>query len=117
MGGIILITSVISADTNAFDSDLPPVCCVSFLQSLGNSQREYEKHVLLYSIRNQLRFRNNLGKEVNHHSSAKCARWIVGDIMIGCEIKRQIANKSCSVLFEVCEYVCWLAKFTQIKVT
>nr|XP_019964332.1 PREDICTED: protein FAM91A1 [Paralichthys olivaceus] len=29
-------------------------------QSLGNSQREYEKHVLLYSIRNQLRFRNNL---------------------------------------------------------
>lgn len=32
------------------------------LQSLGNSQREYEKHVLLYSIRNQLRFRNNLGE-------------------------------------------------------
>lgn len=33
-----------------------------FFQSLGNSQREYEKHVLLYSIRNQLRFRNNLGE-------------------------------------------------------
>lgn len=31
-------------------------------QSLGNSQREYDKQVLLYSIRNQLRFRNNLGK-------------------------------------------------------
>uniref|UniRef100_A0AAZ3PER9 FAM91A1 n=1 Tax=Oncorhynchus tshawytscha TaxID=74940 RepID=A0AAZ3PER9_ONCTS len=30
-------------------------------QSVGNSQREYEKHVQLYSIRNQLRFRNNLG--------------------------------------------------------
>uniref|UniRef100_UPI00398F4D2F protein FAM91A1 isoform X3 n=1 Tax=Pristiophorus japonicus TaxID=55135 RepID=UPI00398F4D2F len=29
-------------------------------QSLGNSQREYEKHVLLYSIRNQLRYRSNL---------------------------------------------------------
>lgn len=35
---------------------------VFFWQSLGNSQREYEKHVLLYSIRNQLRFRNNLGE-------------------------------------------------------
>lgn len=34
----------------------------SVLQSLGNSQREYEKHVLLYSICNQLRFRNNLGE-------------------------------------------------------
>ncbi|KAG7270205.1 LOW QUALITY PROTEIN: hypothetical protein CRUP_035937 [Coryphaenoides rupestris] len=32
--------------------------------SLGNSQREYEKHVLLYSIRNQLRFRNNLVRHV-----------------------------------------------------
>ncbi|MGH0132639.1 UNVERIFIED_CONTAM: hypothetical protein FKN15_058550 [Acipenser sinensis] len=31
---------------------------------LGNSQREYEKHVLLYSIRNQLRFRNNLVRHV-----------------------------------------------------
>ncbi|XP_078072994.1 protein FAM91A1 [Mustelus asterias] len=29
-------------------------------QSLGNSQREYEKQVLLYSIRNQLRYRSNL---------------------------------------------------------
>lgn len=38
------------------------VLCVFALQSLGNSQREYEKHVLLYSIRNQLRFRNNLGE-------------------------------------------------------
>uniref|UniRef100_A0A8C6TLI5 Family with sequence similarity 91 member A1 n=1 Tax=Neogobius melanostomus TaxID=47308 RepID=A0A8C6TLI5_9GOBI len=33
-------------------------------QSLGNSQREYEKQVLLYSIRNQLRFRNNLVRHV-----------------------------------------------------
>ncbi|XP_068431956.1 protein FAM91A1 isoform X2 [Clinocottus analis] len=33
-------------------------------QSVGNSQREYEKHVLLYSIRNQLRFRNNLVRHV-----------------------------------------------------
>ncbi|XP_066546562.1 protein FAM91A1 [Amia ocellicauda] len=33
-------------------------------QSLGNSQREYEKHVLLYSIRNQLRFRCNLVRHV-----------------------------------------------------
>uniref|UniRef100_A0A665U2N7 FAM91 N-terminal domain-containing protein n=1 Tax=Echeneis naucrates TaxID=173247 RepID=A0A665U2N7_ECHNA len=33
-------------------------------QSLGNSQREYEKHVLLYSIRNQLRFRSNLVRHV-----------------------------------------------------
>ncbi|KAG9478687.1 hypothetical protein GDO78_012375, partial [Eleutherodactylus coqui] len=31
--------------------------------SLGNSQKDYEKHVVLYSIRNQLRYRNNLGKE------------------------------------------------------
>lgn len=33
-------------------------------QSLGNSQREYEKQVLSYSIRNQLRFRNNLVRHV-----------------------------------------------------
>uniref|UniRef100_A0A4W4F2Q8 FAM91 N-terminal domain-containing protein n=1 Tax=Electrophorus electricus TaxID=8005 RepID=A0A4W4F2Q8_ELEEL len=33
-------------------------------QSLGNSQREYDKHVLLYSIRNQLRYRNNLVRHV-----------------------------------------------------
>ncbi|XP_043922525.1 protein FAM91A1 [Protopterus annectens] len=33
-------------------------------QSLGNSQKEYEEHVLLYSIRNQLRFRNNLVRYV-----------------------------------------------------
>ncbi|KAM8966622.1 protein FAM91A1 [Pelodytes ibericus] len=33
-------------------------------QSLGNSQKEYEKHVLLYSIRNQLRYRINLVKHV-----------------------------------------------------
>ncbi|XP_030074732.1 protein FAM91A1 isoform X2 [Microcaecilia unicolor] len=33
-------------------------------QSLGNSQKEYEKHVVLYSIRNQLRYRNNLVKHV-----------------------------------------------------
>ncbi|XP_057684492.1 protein FAM91A1 [Corythoichthys intestinalis] len=37
---------------------------VNVKQSLGNSQREYEKHVLLYSIRNQLRFRNNLVRHV-----------------------------------------------------
>ncbi|XP_039709749.1 protein FAM91A1 isoform X2 [Pteropus medius] len=33
-------------------------------QSLGNSQREYEKQVVLYSIRNQLRYKNNLVKHV-----------------------------------------------------
>uniref|UniRef100_A0A8C0SIW1 Family with sequence similarity 91 member A1 n=1 Tax=Canis lupus familiaris TaxID=9615 RepID=A0A8C0SIW1_CANLF len=33
-------------------------------QSLGNSQREYEKQVVLYSIRNQLRYRNNLVKHI-----------------------------------------------------
>ncbi|XP_016105914.1 protein FAM91A1-like [Sinocyclocheilus grahami] len=33
-------------------------------QSLGNLQREYDKQVLLYSIRNQLRFRNNLVRHV-----------------------------------------------------
>ncbi|XP_007488352.1 protein FAM91A1 isoform X2 [Monodelphis domestica] len=33
-------------------------------QGLGNSQREYEKQVVLYSIRNQLRYRNNLVKHV-----------------------------------------------------
>ncbi|XP_064332934.1 protein FAM91A1 isoform X2 [Camelus dromedarius] len=33
-------------------------------QSLGNSQREYEKQVVLYSIRNQLRYRSNLVKHV-----------------------------------------------------
>uniref|UniRef100_A0A4W5JNS2 FAM91 N-terminal domain-containing protein n=1 Tax=Hucho hucho TaxID=62062 RepID=A0A4W5JNS2_9TELE len=33
-------------------------------QSVGNSQHEYEKHVQLYSIRNQLRFRNNLVRHV-----------------------------------------------------
>ncbi|XP_029447844.1 protein FAM91A1 [Rhinatrema bivittatum] len=33
-------------------------------QSLGNSQKEYDKHVVLYSIRNQLRYRNNLVKHV-----------------------------------------------------
>uniref|UniRef100_A0AAZ3QIU4 FAM91A1 n=1 Tax=Oncorhynchus tshawytscha TaxID=74940 RepID=A0AAZ3QIU4_ONCTS len=36
----------------------------SVKQSVGNSQREYEKHVQLYSIRNQLRFRNNLVRHV-----------------------------------------------------
>uniref|UniRef100_A0A8C3RX19 Family with sequence similarity 91 member A1 n=1 Tax=Chelydra serpentina TaxID=8475 RepID=A0A8C3RX19_CHESE len=36
----------------------------SIRQGLGNSQREYEKQVVLYSIRNQLRYRNNLVKHV-----------------------------------------------------
>ncbi|XP_015284441.1 PREDICTED: protein FAM91A1 [Gekko japonicus] len=36
----------------------------SVKQGLGNSQREYEKQVVLYSIRNQLRYRNNLVKHV-----------------------------------------------------
>lgn len=31
-------------------------------KGLGNSQREYERQVVLYSIRNQLRYRNNLGE-------------------------------------------------------
>uniref|UniRef100_A0A4X2L932 Family with sequence similarity 91 member A1 n=1 Tax=Vombatus ursinus TaxID=29139 RepID=A0A4X2L932_VOMUR len=33
-------------------------------QGLGNSQREYEKQVVLYSIRNQLRYRSNLVKHI-----------------------------------------------------
>ncbi|OCT77149.1 hypothetical protein XELAEV_18032345mg [Xenopus laevis] len=33
-------------------------------QSLGNAPKEYEKHVILYSIRNQLRYRVNLVKHV-----------------------------------------------------
>ncbi|KAG8441621.1 hypothetical protein GDO86_010708 [Hymenochirus boettgeri] len=33
-------------------------------QSLGNNPKEYEKHVVLYSIRNQLRYRVNLVKHV-----------------------------------------------------
>lgn len=36
----------------------------SVKQALGNSQREYERQVVLYSIRNQLRYRNNLVKHV-----------------------------------------------------
>ncbi|KAM7122239.1 protein FAM91A1 isoform 2-T2 [Ciconia maguari] len=36
----------------------------SVKQGLGNSQREYERQVVLYSIRNQLRYRNNLVKHV-----------------------------------------------------
>ncbi|XP_034981124.2 protein FAM91A1 [Zootoca vivipara] len=36
----------------------------SIKQGLGNSQRDYEKQVVLYSIRNQLRYRNNLVKHV-----------------------------------------------------
>ena len=33
-----------------------------FLQSLGNSQKEYEKAVVNYSVKNQLRYKGNLGK-------------------------------------------------------
>uniref|UniRef100_A0A8C4R029 Family with sequence similarity 91 member A1 n=2 Tax=Eptatretus burgeri TaxID=7764 RepID=A0A8C4R029_EPTBU len=33
-------------------------------QSLGNSQREYERMVVSYSIRNQLRYRNNLVRHI-----------------------------------------------------
>lgn len=47
---------------NRHDHGLCIASCHFILQSLGNSQREYEKQVLLYSIRNQLRFRNNLGE-------------------------------------------------------
>lgn len=43
------------------------------LQSLGSSQREYEKHVLLYSIRNQLRFRNNLGETARFSTQTAAA--------------------------------------------
>lgn len=46
-------------------SFLTYMLCFLLPQSLGNSQREYEKHVLLYSIRNQLRFRNNLGESAS----------------------------------------------------
>lgn len=59
-----------TAQAGVFDYSPHLSLCSLFLQSLGNSQREYEKHVLLYSIRNQLRFRNNLGKEVKHVKAA-----------------------------------------------
>ncbi|EPY84790.1 hypothetical protein CB1_000444023, partial [Camelus ferus] len=45
----------------------PDVWILTFSErhvSLGNSQREYEKQVVLYSIRNQLRYRSNLVKHV-----------------------------------------------------
>ncbi|CDQ92966.1 unnamed protein product [Oncorhynchus mykiss] len=44
-------------------------------QSVGNSQREYEKHVQLYSIRNQLRFRNNLGESAWEESAWEESAW------------------------------------------
>lgn len=57
-------------------------CVMLFpLQSLGNSQREYEKHVLLYSIRNQLRFRNNLGEPACSAHQLHLHRCIVGLII------------------------------------
>ena len=34
------------------------------LQSLGNSQKEYEKCIVNFSIKNQLRFRDNLVKSI-----------------------------------------------------
>lgn len=64
-----------------------------FFQGLGNSQREYEKHVLLYSIRNQLRFRNNLGEigyfkvtffiRLLKHFIAECESVTFGPMQIG----------------------------------
>ena len=33
----------------------------SFLQQLGNSQKEYEKTVVTFSVKNQVRYRGNLG--------------------------------------------------------
>ena len=33
-----------------------------FFQGLGNSQREYEKAVVNFSVKNQLRYKGNLGK-------------------------------------------------------
>lgn len=36
--------------------------CVCF-QSYGNSQREYEKAVTNFSVKNQLRHKGNLGKK------------------------------------------------------
>lgn len=32
-------------------------------QALGNSEADYEKHVMQYSIRNQLKHRGNLGTD------------------------------------------------------
>ena len=37
---------------------------VSAQQQLGNSSKEYDKAVLQFSIRNQLRFRGNLVKQI-----------------------------------------------------
>lgn len=35
-------------------------------QMLGNSQREYEKMVVEYSVKNQLRFKGNIGMSVEY---------------------------------------------------
>ncbi len=37
-------------------------CISSQFQQLGNSKKEYEKSVIVFSIKNQVRFRGNLGK-------------------------------------------------------
>ena len=66
---------------------VPHPCCVFPLQSLGNSQREYEKHVLLYSIRNQLRFRNNLGEQTCPSHLCQMYTLYCGHIMLKYDIK------------------------------
>ena len=43
-------------------NDLPDV----LKQQLGNSQKEYDKAILAFSTRNQLRFKGNLGKTTRH---------------------------------------------------
>ena len=45
------------------------------MQQLGNSQKEYEKAVVTFSVRNQVRFRGSLGKELNARNASECLKW------------------------------------------
>lgn len=38
------------------------ISCFIYFQSIGNVQREYEKMVVQFSIKNQLRYKGNLGE-------------------------------------------------------
>lgn len=36
--------------------------CIYYFQGLGNSQKEYEKYIVNFSVKNQLRYKGNLGE-------------------------------------------------------
>lgn len=36
--------------------------CIHYFQGLGNSQKEYEKYIVNFSVKNQLRYKGNLGE-------------------------------------------------------